>query len=153
MNSHSSSLKKYLRLSRFENSLRNLRIRRKLTLGFGPLVAITLLVVILSFLAGQVASTSIQRTQQLRVPTVVASASAQENLLKMLSNMRAYLATGEPKYRYRYQETRHQFEADIAQLDQLFGDRASCSFNIRVISRWMMIMLLCPSVSSIFRAG
>ena len=125
MNTDSSSLRKYLRLSRFETSLRNLRIRRKLTLGFGPLVAITLLVVILSFLAGQVALTSIQRTQQLRVPTVVASASAQEHLLKMLSNMRAYLATGEPKYRYRYQETRHQFEADIAQLDRLFGDRTA----------------------------
>ena len=120
-----SSLRKHLRLSRFERSLRNLRIRRKLTLGFGSLVIITLLVVGLSFVAGQVASTNIQRTQQLRVPTVLASAGAQENLLKMLSNMRAYLATGEPKYRYRYQQTRHQFEADLARLDRLFGARNS----------------------------
>lgn len=120
-----SSLLKYLRLSKFEDSLRNLRIRRKLTVGFGSLVFITLLVVALSFVAGQVASTNIQRTQQLRVPTVLASASAQENLLKMLSNIRAYLATGEPKYRYRYQQTRHQFEGDLARLDNLFSDRQS----------------------------
>lgn len=129
MNAKPSSLRQnigqYLGLSRFETSLRNLRIRRKLTLGFGAMVAITLLVVGLSYFAGQVASTNIQRTQALRVPTVLASASAQENLLKMLSNMRAYLATGEPKYRYRYQQTRHQFEADLAQLDRLFGSRQS----------------------------
>ena len=77
----------------------------------------------LSYLAGQVASVNIQRTQELRVPTALASANAQENLLKMLSNIRAYLATGKPEYRYRYQQTRQDFEADLAELERLFSVR------------------------------
>ena len=113
----------HFKLSRWETALKNLKIGRKLTLGFGSLVTITLFVVGLSYLAGRVASVNIQRTQELRVPTALASANAQENLLKMLSNIRAYLATGEPEYRYRYQETRHEFEADLAELERLFSVR------------------------------
>ncbi|MDB9527517.1 SpoIIE family protein phosphatase [Oscillatoria sp. CS-180] len=123
--SHHNTPKRSHQLNRLQlwRTLRNLKIGRKLTLGFGSLVAITLLVVVSSYLAGQVASSNIQRTQDLRVPTTLASANAQENLLKMLSNIRAYLATGEPEYRYRYQQTRQAFEADLAQLERLFSDR------------------------------
>lgn len=115
--------------SRLARLFRDLKIGRKLTVGFGCLVVITLLVVFLNFLAGQSALGRIQRTQDLRVPAVLSSTSAQENLLKMLSNIRAYLATGEPEYRYRYQLTRHQFESDLTQLEQLFADRATPTRN------------------------
>ena len=116
-----------LDLARLDTALKNLKIGRKLTLGFGSLVAITLLVAGVSYVAGRVAEVNIQRTQNLRVPTALASASAQENLLKMLSNIRAYLATGEPEFRFRYHQTRQDFEADLAELERLFRDRNTLS--------------------------
>ncbi len=120
--SYLSRLRNYFQPSQWNTAFKNLLIGHKLTLGFGSLVIITLLVVSMSFLASQFASVYIQRTQKLRVPAALTSVSAQSNLREMQSNIRAYIATGEPEYRYRYQQTRQAFEGDLANLNTLFNN-------------------------------
>ncbi len=94
-------------------------IGQKLNVGFGVLVAITFLAIGRNYLGGRQAEVNINQTQELRVPTVLTSAQAQEHLLRMLSDVRAYLATGESEYRYRYQQARQSFERDLAQMEAL----------------------------------
>jgi two-component system sensor histidine kinase ChiS len=99
--------------------LRDRKIGQKLNIGFGVLVVMTFLLVGRNYLGGRKAEVNINRTQELRVPTALTSAQAQEDLLKMLSNVRAYLATGEPEYRYGYQQARQSFEANLAEMETL----------------------------------
>ncbi|MEQ9233584.1 SpoIIE family protein phosphatase [Coleofasciculus sp. E2-BRE-01] len=105
--------------------LRNRKIGQKLNIAFGILIVMTFLVIGRNYLGGREAQVNINRTQNTRVPTVLASAQAQANLLKMLSQVRAYVATGDPEYRYRYQESRQKFEADLAQMEALANHSAS----------------------------
>ncbi|MEQ8969397.1 MAG: CHASE3 domain-containing protein [Coleofasciculus sp. C1-SOL-03] len=105
--------------------LRNQKIGQKLNIAFGVLMVMTFLVIGRNYLGGREAQVNINRTQSIRVPTVLASAQAQANLLKMLSQVRAYIATGDPEYRYRYQESRQKFEADLAQMEALANHSAS----------------------------
>ncbi|MEQ8464467.1 SpoIIE family protein phosphatase [Coleofasciculus sp. E1-EBD-02] len=105
--------------------LRNRKIGQKLNIAFGILIVMTFLVIGRNYLGGREAQVNINRTQNTRVPTVLASAQAQANLLKMLSQVRAYVATGDPEYRYRYQESRQNFEADLAQMEALANHSAS----------------------------
>jgi CHASE3 domain sensor protein len=60
----------------------------KLTVGFGILVMLTLLIVGLSFLSSDTASQKIETTYQLRAPLALASAQAQANLRTMLAGVR-----------------------------------------------------------------
>ncbi|MDJ1182745.1 ATP-binding protein [Roseofilum casamattae] len=66
------------------------------------------------------ATLSINRTQELRMPIALSSAQAQTSLLKMLSNVRGYLITGDSEFRQHYQESRHEFEHNLQQMKQLF---------------------------------
>jgi hypothetical protein len=75
--------------------LKRLNIGGKLTVGFGILVALTLLVVGLNYLGSFKAVTNINRTGDLRAPSALASAQAQANLLRMLGEVRGYLALGD----------------------------------------------------------
>src|SRR5690348_15920374 len=72
--------------------LRHLNIGRKLTVGFGLLVCLTLLVVALNYAGSLVAVVNIDRTTDLRAPSALASAHAQADLLRMLGEVRGYLA-------------------------------------------------------------
>lgn len=99
----------------------DLKIGTKLNIGFGILVALTLIVVGLSFLASAQATTNIRRTAELSAPTALASARAQANLLTMLAEVRGYLALGDQEYRTGYGQAKEDFEADLAGLEALAG--------------------------------
>jgi Tfp pilus assembly protein PilX len=64
--------------------LNNLKIGSKLNIGFGLLVALTLVVIGVSYLGSFRTTTNINRTSDLSAPTALASARAQANLLRML---------------------------------------------------------------------
>ncbi len=95
------------------------KISGKLNIGFGILVAMTLVVIGVSYLGSYQATTEINRTADLRAPTALASARAQANLLRMLANVQAYLALGDQEYRESYNQDKQAFEADLAELDKL----------------------------------
>ncbi|NES95478.1 MAG: HAMP domain-containing protein [Desertifilum sp. SIO1I2] len=99
--------------------IRNLKISDKLTLGFGVLVVLTFLVIGRSYLSSIQATTTISRTREVRMPAALVSADAQTNLLKMVSDMRGYLASGESVFRDRYHQSRQLFEARLEELTVL----------------------------------
>jgi signal transduction histidine kinase/CheY-like chemotaxis protein/CHASE3 domain sensor protein len=99
----------------------NMSIGGKLTVGFGILVTLTLVVVGLSFLSSDAALQKIETTNELRAPLALASARAQANLLTMLADVRGYLALGDEEYRTGYTEASEAFEADLIELERLLN--------------------------------
>jgi CHASE3 domain sensor protein len=99
--------------------LKNLKIGSKLTIGFGILVALVLLVTTFSWLGSTLATENINQTSDVRVPTALTSARAQADLLKMLGDVRGYLALGQPEFRESYEQARQAFEADLNALKRL----------------------------------
>jgi CHASE3 domain sensor protein/GAF domain-containing protein len=111
-----TSTQSWLPGSRF---FKNLSIGAKLVIGFGILVILTLAMAAFSYLGSQGATAQIDNTGNVRVPTALASARAQANLLKMLGDVRGYLALGESDFRNEYERSRQAFEANLAELEQL----------------------------------
>ncbi len=105
--------------------LSNLNIGRKLTLGFGILVSLTLLLVLLTYGAGTAATVRINQTDEVRVPTSIAASRAEANLLKMLSDVHVYLTLGDPQYRTSYAQHRTAFETDLDDLEALSPELGS----------------------------
>src|SRR5690349_10788979 len=105
------------------NPLSRLQIGTKLTIGFGILVAMTLVVVVLAYLASNQAIDEINRTTELRAPAALASAQAQANLLKMVNSVQGYLALGDEQYRTDYETARLAFEANLSELKSLRDQR------------------------------
>ncbi len=101
--------------------LRRLTIGSKLALGFGVLVALTLLVIGLNFMAGDEATATINRTDEIRVPAAMVSAQAQSDLLTMFSDVRGYLAFGERRFLLSYRRAEQSFRTRLDQLDALSG--------------------------------
>ncbi|MGC1306361.1 MAG: ATP-binding protein [Phormidesmis sp.] len=89
-------------------------ISHKLDIGFGVLVGMTFLVVGRNYWGSLFAIDSIQQTQAVRLPTVLASSLAQEDLLRMSSHIRGYLITRKSFYRSRYHHSRQDFEKQLA---------------------------------------
>ena len=112
--------------------LSNLKIGSKLSIGFGLLVFLTLVVIGLSYLGSLRTTTYINRTSDLSAPTALASARAQASLLRMLADVRGYLALGEESYRKGYSEARGAFETNLATLETLShqADPASLTSTI-----------------------
>lgn len=106
-------------LSTLKFFVRNLKISDKLNLGFGILVVITFLVVGRSYLSSVQATNAINQTREVRMPATLISADAQTNLLKMVSDLRGYLASGESVFRDRYHQSRQTFEAKLDELTLL----------------------------------
>lgn len=99
--------------------IKNLSIGARLLFGFGLLVALTLLVGAFSYLASTQATINIDRTGEVRVPTALASSQAQVDLLRMLGDVRGYLALGESEFRESYEQARQDFEVDLFELERL----------------------------------
>lgn len=97
----------------------NRSIGQKLSLGFGSLVLLSIVVIAIGTLASGRATSSIDRTTEIRAPTSLAASRAQAELLQMISDVRGYLALGDPAYRSDYETARQAFEADLAELDRL----------------------------------
>ncbi|MBW9064427.1 GAF domain-containing protein [Rhizobium herbae] len=104
-------------------ALRRLNIGGKLTIGFGVLVALLLLVVGLNYLGSIEAVRNINRTTNLSAPSAVVSAQAQANLLRMLGEVRGYLALGDETYRDGYRLANEAFRADMRRLEALLRAR------------------------------
>lgn len=115
---------KYLLLT-LNSLISNLKISDKLNLGFGILVTLTFLVIGRSYLNSVQATLTVHRTQDVRMPAALVSADAQTNLLKMVSDVRGYLASGESGFRDRYQQSRQSFEARLLELTSLLQQQQS----------------------------
>jgi CHASE3 domain sensor protein len=100
------------------NWLRNLNIGSKLTIGFGLLVGLTLLVFGLSTFAARQVSLAQQRVDE-SSQVVLASSRAHANLLRMTGNVRGYLALGDPAFLESYQDVEQEFRGNLTVLDQL----------------------------------
>jgi signal transduction histidine kinase/DNA-binding NarL/FixJ family response regulator len=94
-------------------------IGAKLTLGFGVLTGLTLLVVALAVLAGRDATRDIEVTDAVRAPSSLASARAQEALLRMQLHLRGYLVLSDTEDIEQYHAARQAFEASLASLQGL----------------------------------
>jgi CHASE3 domain sensor protein/GAF domain-containing protein len=97
--------------------LKNLKIGSKLTLGFGILVLLIFLSAGVSYLGSGRATQQIRRVTDVRAPTALDASGAQANLLRMLSDVRGYLALGDQTYRDSYAESARAFEADLDRLN------------------------------------
>ncbi|MEW5957865.1 MAG: HAMP domain-containing protein [Chloroflexota bacterium] len=99
--------------------LKDLNIGAKLNIGFGILVGMTLIGAVVGYQASIQATGSITRTEKVRFPTALASSRAQADLLRMLGDVRGYLALGQEEYRTGYNQSRQAFEAGLAELERL----------------------------------
>jgi CHASE3 domain sensor protein/GAF domain-containing protein len=99
--------------------LYNLSIGGKLTMGFGLLVVLTLLVVALTYFASAEATTTINRTGELRVPAALAASRAQANLLQIFADVRGYLAFGDRQYIESYRQVERDFLANLDELEHI----------------------------------
>lgn len=112
-------------LSRFINSLpgakfvKNLTIGTRLLIGFGILVVITLIGVLVSYTGSRSATTSIDSTVQFRAPVALAASAAQADLLRMIGDVRGYLALGDQEFRTSFLDSKQDFEADLSELTRL----------------------------------
>jgi GAF domain-containing protein/CHASE3 domain sensor protein len=91
----------------------------RLGLGFGVLVGLTLLVVILSFIAGREVTTHINLTSELRVPSVLSTTRAQASLLEMVNSVRGYLVLGNRQDIDNYNRAKEEFEVNLAEIEDL----------------------------------
>ncbi|MGK7888571.1 MAG: ATP-binding protein [Leptolyngbyaceae cyanobacterium] len=97
----------------------NLKIGQKLNVSFGLFVGLAFIIIGVFSLNSLQARANIERVQMVDVPLALESAEAQTNLLKMLSNLRGYLATAESEFRNEYQAARQAFEVDLRDLGVL----------------------------------
>src|SRR5512135_794775 len=93
-----------LKGTRLTTWLRDMPIGRKLSLGFGVLVVIAFVAAGVSFWGSYQATNDIRRTGDIRVPVALDASRAQANLLRMLSDVRGYLALGDRQYRTSYDQ-------------------------------------------------
>jgi signal transduction histidine kinase/DNA-binding response OmpR family regulator len=94
-------------------------IGTKLTVGVGILVGLTMLVVVLTTLAGRNASRDIEASEALRAPASRASAQAQEALLSMQLHLRGFLVLSDREDIGHYHAARQTFENALAALEAL----------------------------------
>jgi signal transduction histidine kinase/DNA-binding response OmpR family regulator len=124
---------------------KHLDIGGKLTLGFGALIAITLLLVALVFIAGRNVTRDMDRIESVRGPASLTSAQAQASLLSMQLHVRGYLVLGDPRDVEQYQLHKRNFEASLARLNALSadwgnGDDAQRVANLMVIyEQWVQL--------------
>ncbi|MEL6779075.1 MAG: ATP-binding protein [Cyanobacteria bacterium J06597_16] len=110
----------------------NLSIGRKLNVGFGLLVAITFLVVGRNYWGSLFATSNIDRTQQVRVPTTLASNRAQTLLLEMSADLRGYLITGKSEFRNRYYLNKQAFDRELVVMVSLLEGSALPQTNAKL---------------------
>jgi HAMP domain-containing protein len=98
--------------------LGRLNIGRKLTVGFGILVLLTLVTIALSLLGSHRATREINRTSAVRAPIALAAARAHASLLRMVGDMRGYLSLGDKALRDDYLAAQQEFEQNLRELEE-----------------------------------
>ena len=101
------------------SQVRTSGIGTKLSLAFAILVGLTLLVVALTFVAGREATRDIGVTEEVRAPASLASARAQDALLRMQLHLRGYLVLSDRQDVDQYGVARDAFESALASLQAL----------------------------------
>ncbi|MBX3604880.1 MAG: response regulator [Piscinibacter sp.] len=91
----------------------------KLTLAFGALAAVTLLVVALTWIGGLRLTQEIAQAESLRRPALLAATQAQASLLRMQLHLRGYLVLSDPHDVQQYEAARRAFETSLASLQRL----------------------------------
>lgn len=94
----------------------DLKIGPKLGIGFGFLILLIFFNAVVSYRSSSTATEQITSTNQVRVPTALIASRAQANLLRMLADVRGYLALGDTLYRDGYKRSSALFEKDLEQL-------------------------------------
>jgi len=97
---------------------KNLKIGAKLMIGFGSLVIITLAVIGFSYLASNHATSKITNTLEIRSPAAIVSIRAQASLLRILADVRGYLALGDKSFIEKYEDDRRSFETELYKLNR-----------------------------------
>ena len=96
-------------------------IGEKLSLGFGVLIGITLLVVGLGFVAGLSAARKISATEELHEPVLRAAMEAQASMLGNQLHLRNYLVWGSGDDVAQYEASRQSFEKHLNILKRLLA--------------------------------
>ena len=100
-------------------SARPLGLGAKLTLAFGALAGVTLIVVALVLVASRSATENIDLTEGVHGPASLASAQAQASLLRMQLHLRGYLVLSDPWDREQYEAARRSFERNLGALQAM----------------------------------
>ena len=122
---------------------KSLGIGAKLTLAFGALAGVTVMVATLAFVAGRRATDDIVLTESVRGPASLASAQAQASLLRMQLHVRGYLVLSDPTDIEQYQAARRAFEQSLASLQAMSanwpeGDAARSLAELnQTYARWL----------------
>ncbi|HEX6705988.1 MAG TPA: ATP-binding protein [Albitalea sp.] len=121
-----------------------LSIGGKLTLAFGALAGVTLMVVALAFVAGGKATEDIDLTEGIRGPAALASAQAQASLLRMQLHLRGYLVLSDPADREQYELARRNFETQLRTLQSMSSqwapeEASRVSELTATYARWVML--------------
>jgi signal transduction histidine kinase/DNA-binding response OmpR family regulator len=116
-------------------------IGTKLTIGFGILVGLTLLVMALAIVAGRDATRDIETSEAVRAPASLASAQAQEALLSMQLHLRGFLVLSDREDIDQYDAARQAFEKALTSLEALAagwdeGDRKRVRALTEAYARW-----------------
>ena len=99
--------------------LKNRSIGSKLNIGFGVLIMLTFLVVYAVFVAGRAATARINLTEDERVPSTLALARAQADLLTMQTSVRGYLVLSDLQNIDNYNKAKEDFDASLVELQTL----------------------------------
>jgi signal transduction histidine kinase/CheY-like chemotaxis protein/CHASE3 domain sensor protein len=94
-------------------------IGARLTLGFGTLAAVTVLVVVLVSVAVYQVTGDIHQTKDVREPAAAAVTRTRASLLRMQLHLRGYLVLGDPQEIGRFHAERKAFEAGLSTLQQM----------------------------------
>lgn len=100
-------------------SVRDLSIGSKLSIGFGSLVTLFSLLVLVSSLVSAGAQSYFERTRTTRLPGALASTIAELEMYEMIGNIQGYLALGDPGYRQEFEHDVQELEALLSTMDTL----------------------------------
>ena len=96
-----------------------MQIWLKLAVALGTLGALTVLVVLISYLVSAGAGQKMRNTAVLHVPAALASSRTQADLLRMSGDLQAYLVLDQPAYRDSVAKSAAAIAADLATLSGL----------------------------------
>jgi signal transduction histidine kinase/CheY-like chemotaxis protein len=125
----------------FRGAALGIGIGTRLTIGFGALVGLTLLVMALAIVAGRDATRDIDVSEAVRAPASLAAAQAQEELLRMQLHLRGYLVLSDREDIAQYDTAQRSFEKALASLQALAagweaGERRQVQDLTEGYARW-----------------
>ncbi|WP_423225754.1 HAMP domain-containing protein [Candidatus Amarolinea aalborgensis] len=99
--------------------LNRMAIGRKLSLGFGILVLLTILGAIWNYVSSTAAMAGINVADEVRVPTALTAIRAEANLLRVQADVRGYLALSSDEYLQDQQRDARALQNDLNELTVL----------------------------------